>query len=329
MGVGPCFTICKQLLVRESGAGAGELKEDVFSDESKLDGVFATTGELFRGDLEEEKSDPLVTAFKIFNPEVLKAHGVRQIETCGMLASGVGPTGAKISKYLAGLFENMILNKKNYHRKDIFEFLRTIPFKMATELMAQKKFNALHSGAELTSFFILKNRLYIQNLGNIKLYIIYQNPQSQWRYKKLTTDHSLPPTPPPKNPNPSGLKTLPPPPNPDLTSTRYIGLLSALKHGSSFQPTQTTFNLKKHHRMLFIANNNIFKLGDPDIIINRICSLYGKSDFKAVFESFEKSLRIRSEKMGLEGLDHCFSLTFLDNVRKKIYWGFRVFIEGV
>jgi hypothetical protein len=310
VGVGPCFTICKQLLVRESGAGVGELKEDVFSDESKLDGVFATTGELFGGDLEEGKSDPLVTAFKIFNPEVLKAHGVRQIETCGMLANGVGPTGAKISKYLAGLFEKMILNKKNYLSKDIFEFLRTIPFKMATDLMAQKKFNALHSGAELTSFFILENLLYIQNLGNIKLYIIYQNSQSQWRYKKLTTDHSLHPPSPPSPPSPH-----PPSPQNPLTSTRLIGLFSALKHGISFQPTHTTFNLKKHHKMLFIANNNTFKLGNPEIIINRICNLYGKSGFKGVFERLETSLRTTSEKMGLEGLDHCFSLTFLNNVR--------------
>lgn len=99
-----------------------------------------------------------------------------------------------------------------------------------------------------------------------------------------------------------------------LISTRYIGLFAGLKTGVSWECHYSTYDLTDNDHIIFSSTQDMFQLGRLDVIINRICSLYGIYQVETAIEKFDAKLAQRAEKLGIEELDICYTLTFIYKV---------------
>lgn len=59
----------------------------------------------------------------------------------------------------------------------------------------------------------------------------------------------------------------------------------------------TEYNLTDDDKIIFLTTDDIFKLGKPEFIINRICNLYETLDLDDAIDKFGKNVDIGVEKV--------------------------------
>lgn len=246
------------------------------------------------------------------------------IKSVGIITQGVGRDKHKVSKFICKEFEQIWYRFRHFKKGEFLKQFKKISEFQAMKLMSNKNLDAVLSGAMVTFYLIKNNILYIGNLGTQKLYVIYKKSEYQWRFNKLSTKHNwldpneikrLDPNGFVKSDNKHYLSALDKEEfneENNQMSTRYLGQFSGLQYGFNWEADYKAVEQKKQDKIIFQCNDDMFQLSSPEIIINRICSLYMKYDVKEATERFDQQLKTRVGELNLKNIEICYSLNFMN-----------------